>query len=168
MKSPVVNLSELRDRLFNAYQVAEILGLCVDSVRRRIREGYLPARSVPGDNAFVISGNDLITYLQGVPVSTKRKLRQVPKGLTEKGSPELAVSTYKLSPEVSIRLRAWIEQNSLQLKQVAEQTGIHASELSRIVRQERSLTRPNAERLRKGLGDEVFTYLLTGETRAKA
>jgi len=65
----VIRLDDLKGALLSVDEVAELLGIKPDSVRRRIREGHIPARSVPGSHGYLILGDELIPVLMGSPAT---------------------------------------------------------------------------------------------------
>ena len=71
----VLVVENLKGKYFTVVEVARLLEIKADSVRRRIRDGQLPARKVPGVPGFVISGDDLARYFEGTPYEPKGRAR---------------------------------------------------------------------------------------------
>jgi len=61
----MIELETLRGRILKIEEVALLLGIKPDSVRRRIRIGALPAKPIAGTHKRLILGDDLIAYLKG-------------------------------------------------------------------------------------------------------
>jgi hypothetical protein len=71
----MIELETLRGKMLEINDVASLLGIKPDSVRRRIRIGALPARENAGTHKRLILGDDLIAYLKGeiLPSPATRK-----------------------------------------------------------------------------------------------
>jgi excisionase family DNA binding protein len=72
----VLVVDDLRGRFYTVAEVAKMLGIVADSVRRRIRDGQMPARTVPGVPGYTISGDDLAEYLKGTPYKPPERPRK--------------------------------------------------------------------------------------------
>jgi len=71
-----VDLEELRGKFFSVEEAAECLGMCIDSIRRKIRAGHVAARKPPGARAYVVTGEALIEYLVGAAPNGKKNERK--------------------------------------------------------------------------------------------
>ena len=71
----VYKLDELRGRVFTLAEVADMLGIKPDAVRRRVREGQLPVRRPPGSEMLVM-GDELAAYLMGETAPSSPKARK--------------------------------------------------------------------------------------------
>jgi excisionase family DNA binding protein len=62
-------LADWRDLppILDAAQVAELLGMNVQMVRRYAREGRLPAYKIPGGRTFRFITSEIIEFLQAHP-----------------------------------------------------------------------------------------------------
>ena len=186
----VLTLDTLKGRVYTVEEVAALMGITPDAVRRRIRLGYLPARSVPGAKSMVISGDDLAVYLSGAPVTArKRRGRAITKATPVSSNPEPlakpegpslpfnggdAPKSARLAsvpaPSVAIpfklpdgsvsRLRSWMDSTGKSNKALEREAGVNASSLSYILNGKRSLCRDNAIRLRDAYGESLLLYLM--------
>jgi excisionase family DNA binding protein len=64
--------------ILDAAQVAELLGMNVQMVRRYAREGRLPASRLPGGRTFRFITADLIEFLRAHPVTAENEADRVP------------------------------------------------------------------------------------------
>ena len=55
--------------ILDAAQVARLLQLNIDYVRKLSREGVLPARKLPGGRTFRYFKNDILDWLRSQPVA---------------------------------------------------------------------------------------------------
>jgi excisionase family DNA binding protein len=62
-----VNVAELRGKVYTSREVAAVLSITSDSVRRLVREGRLRAIRLPGQRRFRFLGEDICRYLTGQP-----------------------------------------------------------------------------------------------------
>jgi len=60
--------------VLDAAQVAELLGLSVDYVRRLSRQGVLPAKRLPGGRTFRYFRDELVEWLREQDVSASEAL----------------------------------------------------------------------------------------------
>lgn len=60
----VYKLDEMKGRVFTLAEVAEMLGIKPDAIRRRVRLGQLPVRRPPGSE-MLVDGDELAAYLLG-------------------------------------------------------------------------------------------------------
>jgi excisionase family DNA binding protein len=65
--------------ILDAAQVAEMLGLNVQMVRRYAREGRLPAYKLPGGRTFYFLRDELIEFLRQHPVVPKGEVADEPE-----------------------------------------------------------------------------------------
>lgn len=159
MTKEPIDLNALRGKVFDSDSVAALLGITPDSVRRRIRNGQIPARRVPGQKSYAVRGDDLAAYLSGETAEPDRTIPPAPKrpapgAITANALPAV------LPPTANSRLKTWMTEHALQQKEVAEKSGMNGGELSRILAGKRGLSRRNADRLRAAYGDEMLNYLI--------
>ena len=57
--------------ILDAAQVAELLGMNVQMVRRYAREGRLPAYKLPGGRTFKFFRDEIIEFIRSHPVTAK-------------------------------------------------------------------------------------------------
>lgn len=184
----VYDLNELKGRIYSIPEVARILGVGQDAIRRRVRLGQLPVRRPPGSEMLVY-GDDLAAYLLGDtpaprPPRTAKpsprvegRVEAVSSNVGHPGKPQeapeaaaptgaQAVVPFKLAPEARDRLKIWMEAAGITPAKLAAATGINASSLSYIIgtgrRATRAICRDNALRLRAVYGDELLRYLMDG------
>lgn len=63
-----VDLKALEGRAFRVDELAQVLELHPDSIRRVIREGRLRAIRPPGTKSYIVLGEDALRFLRGLPV----------------------------------------------------------------------------------------------------
>lgn len=61
--------------ILDAAQVAELLGMNVQMVRRYAREGRLPAYKLPGGRTFKFFRDDLFEFIRAHPVVPDEEVR---------------------------------------------------------------------------------------------
>ena len=161
MKTAIIDLEALKGKVFTSESVAELLKLAPDSIRRRIRNGQIPARKVPGEKSYAISGDDLVEYLLGTP--TKHGAKRAILPAAPRNKPALIDPSplpFKLPKTAIARLKAWMTKQGKTQKDISLETGLNGGELSRILNGKRALTNRNAERLRAAYGDELINSLV--------
>jgi len=86
----VLDLDALPGKAYNVDEVAEMLGVKADAIRRKIREGLLPARRIPGTKGYMVLGDDLHGYIMGGETvkATTPKTTSTPKQTTAKADPQ--------------------------------------------------------------------------------
>lgn len=86
----MIELETLRGKMLEINDVANLLGIKPDSVRRRIRIGALPAKDIAGTHKRLILGDDLIAYLKGEsqPESERAGIAQPVNSLLFESEPE--------------------------------------------------------------------------------
>ena len=166
----VLELDNLKGKVFDVYEVAKLLGINADSVRLRIRKGYLPARKVPGDRAYAIHGDDLAAYLSGElyrpPGQPKKRGKGKAKGTPtgrakEPDSAPIGCRWPAVTPDgVPERLREWVESTGKTVRELAQEVGIERSSFQHILAGNRSLSHENAGRLHRVHGDALLEFLL--------
>ena len=156
MKKEVINLEELKGKVFTTEAVAEILGLTADQVRRKVRAAIFPVKKLKGEKNYIIRGEDLAAYLSGEDYHEPKPRRAAPKP-SPVANGELPFTLPK--PEANRRLKKWIDETGYQLKEITAKTGIQGYKLSKIVHEVYAITRPTLEALREGYGEELITYL---------
>lgn len=60
--------------ILDAAQVAELLGMNVQMVRRYAREGRLPAYKLPGGRTFKFIRDEIFDWLRSHPVTAEKDL----------------------------------------------------------------------------------------------
>ncbi len=60
--------------ILDAAQVAELLGMNVQMVRRYAREGRLPAYKLPGGRTFKFFRDEIFDWLRSYPVTAESEL----------------------------------------------------------------------------------------------
>lgn len=160
----VIDLETLKGKLFSSEGVADIIGLTPDSVRRRIRAGQIPGRRVPGQAGYTIDGDQLISYLQGIPYTPPGKPPKAPR-IKAKAEPTLNLNDLPnaLPKEVNIRFKAWFKGQGCQMKDISKKTGLGSDKLSRILNLKRSITLKTLAVIKQAYGEELANYLLTGQ-----
>lgn len=63
----VVNFDELLGKGYNIDEAAELLGISTEATRRLVRAGLLKARRPPGRKSYVVTGEEIVLYLNGGP-----------------------------------------------------------------------------------------------------
>lgn len=173
-------LDELRGRVFSIDEVADLLGVKPEAIRRRVRLGQLPVRRPPGSE-MVVSGDELAAYLLGetpaprpkkaaAPARGKARVEAVPSKVEAPRKPQerrdasAPVIPFRLPDEAKARLREWMNATGRNGLTVARESGINASSLSYIIgtgdKATRALCRDNALRLRDAYGDALLRYLM--------
>jgi len=160
MTNPLIDLNALRGKLFTAESVAELLKITPASIRRRIREGHLPARKVPGQKNYAISGDDLAAYLLGDSPAALPG-RTLPPAPPKRAAAPIDPNALPavLPKTANALLKAWMTERELSQKELAEITGMNGGEVSRILSGKRAISRRNAERLRAAHGDDLVSFL---------
>jgi excisionase family DNA binding protein len=73
--------------ILDAAQVAELLGMNVQMVRRYAREGRLPAYKLPGGRTFKFFRNEIYEFLKSHPaVSAEDEITNDPSTSRQQGS----------------------------------------------------------------------------------
>lgn len=159
----VLNLETLKGKLFSSEAVAELLDLTPASIRRRIRNGQIPARVIPGQQGYTIDGDQLVSYLQGVPYTPGKPAK--PPRIKAKAEPTLNPDNLPnaLPKEANIRFKAWFSRQGCQIKDISERTGLGSDKISRILNLKRSITLKTLEALKQAYGEGLVNYLITGQ-----
>ncbi len=63
--------------ILDAAQVAELLGMNIQMVRRYAREGRLPAYKLPGGRTFKFFREEIFEFLRAHPVTAESESRDV-------------------------------------------------------------------------------------------
>lgn len=71
----VYKLDEMKGRVFTLSEVAEMLGVKPDAIRRRVRLGQLPVKRPPGSE-MLVDGDELAAYLLGETATATPKPRK--------------------------------------------------------------------------------------------
>ena len=175
------DINEMKGKIYTVAEVGEMLGIGVDAVRRRVREGLLPARNPPGRVGMVFLGDDLVKVLLGEAVATPAK-KATPKRLkaalevraddgpglpfdAPTARPEPVQSQAETIPArlpdgAVDRLKAWIAAKDVQVVALAQRAGIERTSLAHILGGDRGLSRTNAYRLRDAYGQALLDFLL--------
>lgn len=153
MKS-IIDIEALKGKVFESDAVAMILGLCEDSIRRKIRQGVIAAKKVPGKKSYTITGESIIAYLLGETASPPPPAVHKPK------VNNMGALPYKLPKTANARLKEWLEKSNMTQKEMAEISGIKDYKLSRILNGRYAITRPSIQKLRAAFGDNLITYLM--------
>lgn len=157
-----IDLETLRGKIFTTEGVAAVLGMNPESIRRKIRAGQLPARTIPGGQGYTIIGAELADYLQGIPVIRSKRAIEKPKAhplpLHHPGD-----DFYKLPLTANRRFKEWFNAQGVMIKTVAEVTGLGGDKLSRILNGKRAITRATLEKLEAAYGKGLTAFLITGE-----
>ncbi len=64
--------------ILDAAQVAELLGMNVQMVRRYAREGRIPAYRLPGGRTFRFVTQEIMDFLRAHPVKAETEVNRVP------------------------------------------------------------------------------------------
>ncbi len=64
--------------ILDAAQVAELLGMNVQMVRRYAREGRIPAYRLPGGRTFRFVTQEIMDFLRAHPVKAETEAHRVP------------------------------------------------------------------------------------------
>lgn len=151
MKKEVINLEELKGKVFTTEAVAEILGLTADQVRRKVRAAIFPVLKLKGEKNYIIRGDDLAAYLSGEDYHEPKPRRASPKPKPP-GEGELPYSFPK--PEANRIFKKWFDGKGIRIKDFTEATGIEGPKVSRILSEVYAATRPTAEAIIRAYGDE--------------
>lgn len=183
------DINEMSGKIFTITEVAEMLGIGVDAVRRRVREGLLPARRPPGRVGMVFLGDDLVKVLLGEAVAVPPPKKEAPrrlKGALATSKPEATPGLFDATPgaeiparkpptpppgevtaipanlpaEAGLRLAKVADDVGMTPKEMVEATGIERTVLSRFLNGGRGLSKANAFKLRDAFGGALISYLL--------
>ena len=64
-------LMQSEDKILGANEVAELLGMDVQMIRKYAREGRLPAYRLPGGRTFKFFRSEVLDFVRAHPASTE-------------------------------------------------------------------------------------------------
>jgi len=177
--------SELIGRVFTTVEVADLLGVGVDSVRAKVRAGYLKAVKPPGMKNYMVTGEDLWSYVTtgGRPAPRKAKVSPRPKPrakvkraevvpqetatATKPATPTQKVGSTAPFPEIGLRYTEFFDSLGITQTEIAEKSGVDLGAISRMKSGKKKGTPDtleklhvtfnlNLEWLETGLGDMIL------------
>lgn len=187
MRMKDIDPETLTGKRFTTEELADFLDVTAETIRRRIRNGQIPARRIPGEAGFTIYGEDLVETLDGIKyVPKSQRITSPPpaSGSTRFESPQEAIYAtkretpmetphpggklpVKLSQEQTARFVSWFHGLGVMIKELAERTNIRGDKYSRILNGTYVLTRPTLDAIRRAYGDGVGDFIEHGKEKQK-